>query len=96
MSLNSRITRLAFILALLLLSTQAWALPSACPLRCQYPNTCYDQCITEDDIWTTCEAYLGGCGIDRTAFLPAAEVTFSALCPGETVENGGVSFDFLR
>lgn len=49
-----------FVLALALGSAPASALPSACSLRCNYPNTCYDECITDDDVWTTCFDYFGG------------------------------------
>lgn len=50
----------AFVLALALSSAPASALPSACSLRCFAPNTCYDECINESNVWTTCFNYLGG------------------------------------
>lgn len=48
-------------LTLALSSTPAAALPSRCDWRCNYPNTCYDECehpVTL--VWTTCINYLGG------------------------------------
>ena len=93
---NSRITRLAFLLALLLLSTQAWARPSACHLLCQFPDACKQECQRDDGTWTTCEIYLGGCG-PIEALVPSEGKEKSAdLCVVHPSESSEVSFDFLR
>jgi hypothetical protein len=53
-----------FVLALALGSAPASALPSACSLRCSYPDTCYDACINDADEWITCFDYTdGACGL---------------------------------
>jgi hypothetical protein len=58
-------TRLLFA-ALTLAGSLFWiprpglALPSACSLRCSYPGTCYDECVDDENVWTTCYAWMGG------------------------------------
>ena len=92
---NSRIVRLAFILALLLLSTQAWARPSACPLLCAFPDACHQACWLEDDTWTTCEIYLGGCDGGSLSTSEKSEKS-ADLCAVPSGESSKVSFDFLQ
>jgi hypothetical protein len=57
--------KLAFVIFALVLSlgsVPASALPSACELRCSYPNTCFDDCL-DGETWTTCYDYTdGSCG----------------------------------
>jgi hypothetical protein len=93
---NNRIAPLAFLLALLFLSTGAWALPSACSLRCSYPNTCHDSCVLEDEeTWTTCEVYRDGCGPTGPSLTSEGNQKSANLCAEHPRESRGVGFDFL-
>jgi hypothetical protein len=56
----TKLVLVTFALVLTLGSVPAMALPGACELRCFYPNTCYDACVTEDNQYTTCFDYFGG------------------------------------
>lgn len=51
---------LAFALALIIGSSPSTAIPSGCHLKCTYPDTCYQQCMSETGQWITCYKYFGG------------------------------------
>jgi hypothetical protein len=47
-------------LALIIGSAPSAAIPSACHLKCTYPDTCRQQCLSESGQWITCYQFFGG------------------------------------